>query len=63
LGHTIISKEVFDGITRDCDFSKERQTRNCMVNPSYFIFFKATALSRGKQSEKFAGTTRIKFDH
>jgi len=37
LGHTIISKEVYDGITRDCDFSKERQTRNCAGNIAKFL--------------------------
>jgi len=37
LGHAIISKEVYDGITRDCDLSKERQTRNCTVNIAKFL--------------------------
>ncbi|XP_027909081.1 serine carboxypeptidase-like 35 [Vigna unguiculata] len=37
LGHTIISKEVYDGITGDCDLTKERQTNDCIMNLARFL--------------------------
>jgi len=37
LSHGIISKQVFDGIIRNCDFSKERQTKDCKVNIAKFL--------------------------